>query len=79
MKYKQYQLFCGNCGYKRFTDGSDIQDLVQVKKSTIQKNIPQYNPEEKKTIIIDNHSQCKRFKCPKCGHLIKAIGLKNEQ
>ena len=31
MSVKQYILFCHVCGWKKLTDGSDLQDMVEVK------------------------------------------------
>lgn len=68
---KQYQLYCDHCGYKRFSDGSDAQDLIQVQTSDIPRGSPYLDPVTRKTIIPKPMKQLKKFKCPKCGYLIK--------
>ena len=94
MSLKFYQFYCGNCGYKRFTKGDDIQDLIEVKTSPIPRGSPQLDPLAKKTMtpaginqpaIIatgittpPSIKQCKKFKCPKCGFVIKAKQLKEQ-
>lgn len=87
MSIKTYQFFCDNCGYKRFTKGDDIQDLVQVKQTSIPRGSPQIDPFTKKVVIPPSINRPKTFKCPNCGFLIKAKKLtitettetKNEQ
>lgn len=87
MSIKQYQLYCEHCGYKRFSDGSDVQDLVQLKTSDVPGGVPQLDPLAKKTIISGglhqpgiektgvivkkDIKQPKKFKCPQCGYIIK--------
>lgn len=72
MSLKTYQFFCDNCGYKRFTKGDDIQDLVQVKQTSIPRGSPFIDPLTKKTTAPSAMSRPKSFKCPGCGYLIKA-------
>ena len=98
MSLKFYQFYCGNCGYKRFTKGDDIQDLTEIKTAPIPRGGPQLTPGAKQNISqIAIHQpaqittgittpppiqQCKKFKCPQCGYVIKAKQLKepdNEQ
>ncbi len=53
MSVRLYLLRCDICGFRRFTDGSDLKDLIEVKTCR----------------------QCsggRRFKCNKCGYLMKA-------
>lgn len=93
MATKLYQFLCDHCGYKRFTDGTDIQDLVQVKTSPIPGGAPQLDPlaqktatpmfgqpsvEVTKTLTPQAGKQKKRFKCPKCGYVIMARQVKEE-
>ena len=82
-----YQLFCDSCSYKRITDGTDIGDLQEIKTESIPRGAPLLNPYGKQrqnpivgqpgdlysgTITPQAMKQQKRFKCPKCGHVIKA-------
>lgn len=71
MSVKQYQLYCDHCGYKRFSDGSDVQDLVQVKSADVPRGSPYLDPVTKKTVVPPAMKQAKKFKCPKCGYIIK--------
>lgn len=71
MSIKQYQLYCDCCGYKRFSDGSGVQDLIQIKSTDIPRSSPYLDPITKKTIIPLAIKQAKKFKCPKCGYIIK--------
>lgn len=72
METKNYQFFCDNCCYKRITDGTDIKDLVEVKSSPIPKGSPKIDPITKMVVVPQPFKQAKKFKCPKCGHIIKA-------
>lgn len=71
MSIKQYQLYCDHCGYKRFSDGTDVQDLVAVKTSDIPRGVPYLDPVTKKTVVPPAMKQPKKFKCPQCGYVIK--------
>jgi len=70
MSLKNYQLYCEICGYKRLTDGTDIKDLVPIKTSKIQHELPYIDPLMKKTVTPPYKEQRLRFKCPKCGKVI---------
>jgi len=75
MSLKTYQFFCDNCGYKRFTKGDDIQDLVQVKQASVPRGSPFVDPFTKKVVIPQSMNRAKSFKCPGCGYVIKATKL----
>ena len=70
MAEKIYRLYCDYCGYSRWTDGTNIDDLVPYKRSSIQTGIPQYDPITKKITTKSFKSLPKSFKCPDCGRLI---------
>ena len=74
---KLYQLICLHCNYKRFTDGSDIDDLVRYKQSPIPRGSPVFDPITKKTILPKSIKRNLSFKCPNCGFLIKASLVPN--
>lgn len=83
MSLRTYQFFCDNCGYKRITNGDDIQDLVLVKQSSIPRGSPVVDPFTKKVVVPPSINRTKVFKCPSCGYLIKAkkitlVDTKNE-
>jgi len=71
MSIKQYQLYCDNCGYKRFSDGTDIKDMVFVKTSDVPRGAPFIDPITKKTVTPPAMKQPKKLKCPQCGYSIK--------
>jgi len=90
MSVKKYQFFCEKCNYKRFTDGSDIQDLVEVKTAPLPGGSPTLDLQIKKEVFPNLHQpgtfiggtvlpkstpQKKRFKCPNCGFIIMAKKL----
>ena len=75
MSLKTYQFFCDNCSYKRITKGDDIQDLVQVKRTSIPSGSPFVDPFTKKVVIPSSLNRVKAFKCPNCGYVIKAKKL----
>lgn len=68
----KYVLFCTNCSYKRLTNGTDLDDLVVYKRSSLQTAFPKWDADKKKTVKKPNVSLPKHFKCPGCGHLIIA-------
>jgi hypothetical protein len=63
------------CGYKRFSDGSDVQDLQVYKSSPIPGGVPYLDAESKKVVTPKTRKQIKQFKCPRCGRLIRAKKL----
>lgn len=73
---RTYQFFCDHCGYKRITNGDDLQDLTQVKKAPIPRGTPIIDPETKKVKVPKSITRIKTFKCPNCGFCIKAIKIK---
>jgi DNA-directed RNA polymerase subunit RPC12/RpoP len=73
---KTYQLFCNNCHYKRFSNGSDINDLLEIPQSPIPRGAPYVDAQTKKIVVPKQIKRIKHFKCPKCGYSIKAIELK---
>jgi predicted RNA-binding Zn-ribbon protein involved in translation (DUF1610 family) len=92
MSLKSYQFLCEHCGYKRFSDGTDIKDLVEIPTSPIPRGSPQLNAQAKKSTTVGglhqpavittgisvppSIKQDKKFKCPKCGFVIKAKKIK---
>lgn len=71
MSIKSYLLYCDNCNYKRITDGSDVQDLKEIKTSPVQTGIARIEPESKILVKEKFKNQPKKFKCPMCGYLVK--------
>ena len=67
----KYQFFCTTCSYKRFSDGTDVKDLVMLKSSPIPAGSPYIDPLTKKIVTPKPISPLKKFKCPKCGNIIK--------
>lgn len=70
MADKLYRLYCDYCAYSRWTDGTDIGDLVPYKRSPIQTGIPKYDPVAKKIVTKPFQNLPKQFKCPQCGRLL---------
>lgn len=79
MAEKWYRLYCDNCGYNRWTNGTNIGDLVQHKRSPIQKNIPSLDSVTNKPVAGNTFDLPRQFKCPKCGYLIKPRKYKMPQ
>jgi rubredoxin len=67
---KLYRLYCEICGYSRWSDGTDIDGLVNYDRSPIQTALPKYDPKLKKITQKDFYKLPKQFKCPQCGRLI---------
>lgn len=75
MAVKYYRLHCEICGYNLITDGSNVQ-LVEYKRSKIQKELPKLDPTTGKTAKQEEKDAWitlpKKYKCPKCGRLISS-------
>jgi len=69
---KIYVLHCNKCNYKRFTDGTDLDDLIVVKRSTIPRAIPKIDPMTGKAAVAPDLKRQKFYKCPKCGYTVRA-------
>jgi len=72
MSIKSYRFYCDFCGYKRTTDGSDVQDLVAVKQSPVPAGVPYLDPVTQKLVTPKPFNRAKKFKCPNCGRVITA-------
>ena len=73
-----YVFYCNKCNYKRFSNGNDIGDLLQVKQSPIPRHIPKYDEANKITVNWPEKKRNKIFKCPKCGFTIKPHKVENQ-
>lgn len=67
----KYMLLCNHCNNKVFTDGKDLDGLVEVPCAAIPKRGDGKN---KETI-----TQKKKLKCPKCGYLFHIVKLTPEE
>lgn len=70
---KVFVLHCNNCNFKRFTDGTDLDDLVPVKRSSIPRSIPKIDSVTKKAVVAPDLKRQKYYKCPKCGYMVRAF------
>ena len=70
MTINTYMFYCEICNWKKISDGSEIQDLVEIKTSSILSSLPKYDHINKKTIPPKFKKQSKRFKCPSCGRAV---------
>lgn len=78
MALKYYRLNCEICGYNSITDGSNT-NLVEYKRSKVQKEIPKLDPATGKTVTATWLTLPKKYKCPKCGRLISPRKLKEPE
>lgn len=75
-KPKRQMMFCEPCGFKKIIDFNEqITDLFEVKTSPIQLKIPSLDPVSQKTVQSKFQPQAPRYKCPKCGRLVKVKEL----
>lgn len=70
MAVKMYRLYCEVCGYKRTTDGSDIQDLYEIKVSPVPGGLPAINPQTKNVDVRPSKKPTRKFRCPSCGRVL---------
>lgn len=78
MAIKYYRLHCEICGYNSVTDGSNT-NLVEYKRSKIQKEIPKLDPSTGKTVESTWLNLPKKYKCPKCGRLLSPRRFKEAE
>ncbi len=72
----QNNLFCENCNKKYH--GINTNNLIQHIKSQIQKSFKiAVDQEVVKKEIFEN--QLPKYKCPRCGHLMRSITKNNEK
>jgi hypothetical protein len=78
MAKKVYQFYCEICNWKRITDGSDLDDLYEVKKSPVPGGVPELD-ENKKIVEKKSKKQPKKFRCPQCGRSVGYKEIANPQ
>ena len=72
----QSNLYCENCNKKYY--GLNTNNLIQHIKSQIQKSFKiAVDQEIVKKEIFEN--QIQKYKCPKCGYLMRSITKNNEK
>ena len=74
-----YQLFCDNCHWRKITEGTDIQDLVQLKLSPVPKGIPHADPITGEIITPKYKKSKNKYKCPQCGYIVIPKKITNPQ
>jgi hypothetical protein len=67
----KYMLFCQHCSNKVFTDGKDLNFLVEVPLSAIPKR---GNGKDGEVF-----QQRKKFKCSECGYVFTIVKLKPDE
>jgi len=78
MTEKVYRLYCEICNWKRISDGSDLDDLYEIKKSPVPGGVPELD-ENKKVVEKKSRPQPKKFRCPKCGRSVGFKEIENPQ
>lgn len=76
---KLYVLHCNKCTYKKFSNGKDIEGLILVKQSSLQRNLPKLDIINKKIVSAPDKKRNKLFKCPKCGFTMKAYQVEENK
>lgn len=80
MLTKTYMLRCSHCSWKIITDGNiKLNDLVEIKRSPIQKTIPKWDDDKKQAIDGTNKEQGKLFRCPQCGRAVAPKKIEDPQ
>lgn len=67
---KLYQLYCEICNWKKITDGSDVDDLYQIKTSPLPGGVPKRDAVTKKVVVPESKKQPTKFRCPSCGRVV---------
>lgn len=65
--YKVFQFYCDHCHWKRISEKGEVEGLYEVKRSSLQTNIPRLDPLTKKTVLAPEQNQKRKFRCPSCG------------
>lgn len=67
MNEPKYLLICNTCQYKFYTDASEPVPLTEIKFAQ-----PPLHADGKRH---DNTNLPRRFKCPRCGYVVKIVRL----
>lgn len=74
---KKKLFFCEFCSFKMILEEENFsKELVEIKTSSIQTNIPKLNEKTGKIEIKPEKNQNKKFKCPRCG---RGVAIKELQ
>lgn len=74
-----FRLYCANCGFNAYTDGSDIDKYQEYKRSPLMKTPPVLDKKTNKTTPAVYAKLPKKYKCS-CGHLMSPKKVKfNEE
>ena len=79
MSVKMYKFYCEICNWKKITDGSDVKDLHEIKRSPIQAGIPKFDADTGKTTTAQPIKQARMFRCTKCGRGVIPRRIGNPQ
>jgi len=79
MSIKMYRFYCEICNWKMITDGSDVNKLHEIKRNSIQTNIPKFDPETGKVTEAKPTKQARMFRCPQCGRGVIPRKIDNPQ
>lgn len=81
-KEAKYKLYCLNCHNTRYSNGNDIDDLVEIPLSKIFTNIA-FLDKNNKVKNSEPIERRRKIKCKECGHVYKVSEIpketKNEQ
>jgi len=69
----KYILHCASCNFRRFTDGTDLTDLFEIKRCEPMRFVPKVDKYTKKVVASNNIKRPKMYRCPKCGHTLKGF------
>lgn len=63
-------FFCEHCNFKKIQ--SNTEGFYEYATSSIQRAVPYYDKEEKKTVESKFRKGTRKFRCPGCGRAITA-------
>jgi predicted RNA-binding Zn-ribbon protein involved in translation (DUF1610 family) len=64
-------FWCEKCAKKIMED--NLHSLLKIKKSDVQKTIPNLNQETQKKVKTVFRPRKDFYKCPNCGHVVKEL------
>ena len=62
---KLYMFYCEFCNWKQITDGKKLPN--ELPRTSVQRNVPKYDPETKKIVESEALKLPRKFKCQNCG------------
>jgi DNA-directed RNA polymerase subunit RPC12/RpoP len=67
----KYYLHCSNCNLKRYTNGMDLDDLIEIKRTQPMRLVPKVDKYSGKLVVPPDVKRPKMYRCPRCGFTLR--------